>query len=392
MTVDSGLRARQEAWLRIHGLALLIRPASRARGALARSAPWLAMWVVFDISTLLLMRALPQDQIVADDLDLTPAGITLMTVALVLLLLMVPVGVLVAKAVREASGAVRSAMVWGIAALALAGIPVLFSVAMPGGLVASDVWPRPLYFLGALLLAFVHAGSLLAWVGRQVVRELASLGPMAARVLPLVMLTMLLVFFTTELWQVLAKLPVDRVLILVGLVVLLVIVLISTGAYDAVDEVWRDGRPNPELLVGTPFEDHEMDAPTSPLSRLERMNLVAVPGAVLAVQTLLFALLAGGFFFTVGMVAVPRDVIASWIEQPSVNLTVGRLVLPIDSTLVRVTAFLGAVAGLSFAASNITDQQYRGLFFARAIEDLRRGVAARHVYRDAGRGGGQAVG
>jgi hypothetical protein len=240
-----------------------------------------------------------------------------------------------------------------------------------------------------LFCVWVGAGSILAWSLRKAVAELGTVGRMATKALPLLVMVVVFAFFSTEMWQIAASLPRWRLWLVVALFALLGVLfmaarldeelkkMIDTVAGDKIDDlagVLR-GTPLAEAVPGTPIE-------TLPLGRRDRANVTLVLFVAQLLQVLVLSFLVFCVLTALGALAIDSSVIDSWLgegasKQPG---TLFQIDLPLPFGLVQVSIFLAAFSGLYFAASAATDQHYREAFFEPLLADVRVSLAARQVY------------
>jgi hypothetical protein len=110
------------------------------------------------------------------------------------------------------------------------------------------------------------------------------------------------------------------------------------------------------------------------------VNLVLVLLIAQAVQVLLLAIAVFAFFMMFGAVAIDDSVIQTWIaDEDGVHHIFG--IDAVSQELLQVSVFLAAFAGLYFTVYAITDEVYRKEFFTVIMNELRRAVGARVVYR-----------
>lgn len=221
-----------------------------------------------------------------------------------------------------------------------------------------------------LVGTYTGLGSLVRWSARRVRRELTTTGPMVARVLPILMLAVLFLFFSVEIWQVMVELSWPRTVAVLGVVVALTVLLVGISTRDDILHELRDRGP-----------EH-------PLRRGERINLVLVPVVATLIQAALFATLVF-FFLTLGWIAVPDITETRWTLRP-LNDTGGLLFgLPVSVTLVRVSLMLAVFSALNLAAAAASDAAHKARFVRPMLDEVVRGLAAREAYLRARRRGGR---
>lgn len=369
-TPASSLPAHEDH-LRALGLPLMIAPATRRRELLARSAGVSAGLAVactgisaVDRSNDRMIALLEQLGPDADpELIDVPAPIVGLLVLAIALWVAAPlVGWLVSKTARRAHPAVGSVL--GLVALAaLVVVPHL----------AFDPHDGPTHRTTALLAAGVLAGtytglgSLVRWSARRVRRELTTMGPMVARVLPILMLAVLFLFFSVEIWQIMVELSWPRTFAVLGVMVGLTVLLVGISTRDDILHDLR-GR-EPEQL----------------LRRAERVNLVLVPVLATLIQAALFASLVFLFFVTLGWIAIPEITETRWTLRPPDEP--GGLLsgLPVSVTLVRVSLMLATFSALNLAAAAASDAAHKERFVRPMLDEVVRGLAAREAYLGARR-------
>ena len=250
----------------------------------------------------------------------------------------------------------------------------------------APAWCSGLLALYALLS--LRAQVIAGWALRRAFRSLGLLLPLLTRALPLLLLFITFLFINAEVWQVSSTLDGGilwgTVLFFGGAAVLFLIPRLA-DELDAFD----DSIVSADLIAaseGTPLEgpaqrlvDDDIDLPEeAQVTGLQMVNLVLVLVIAQAVQVLLLAVAVFAFFMVFGAVAIDDQVIESW--------TLGEVhhVFGIDAVsqeLLQVSVFLAAFSGLYFTVYAITDELYRKEFFTVIMNELRRAVGARVVYR-----------
>ena len=229
---------------------------------------------------------------------------------------------------------------------------------------------------------------MVTWALRRTFRSLGLLFPLATRALPLLLLFITFLFINAEVWQVASSLDGGvlwlTVLLFAGVAIGFLLVRLDEEL-DAFD----DSIVSADLLAaskGTPLEapaqrliDDDIDLPEeAQVTGLQMVNLVLVLVIAQAVQVLLLAVAVFGFFLVFGTVAIDDTVIESWTGD-DVHHVFGLELL--SQELLQVSFFLAAFSGLYFTVYAITDELYRREFFTTIMNELRRAVGARVVYR-----------
>ncbi|WP_410616581.1 hypothetical protein [Amycolatopsis sp. lyj-109] len=276
----------------------------------------------------------------------------------------------------------------GTAAIMAAGFVVVVPVV--DRVVAGD--SLPLGFLtqlailtGLFAAAFVGVGSIVGWALRAAYRQTRLLGELITRALPLLLLFTVFGFFTTEIWQVGAALPRQRMWLVVGLLALVAVAFLLAMLKDEVTRLTQS-RTAPvglDKLRETPlagFLADDVPAERLPLTKLERANMVLVLVLTQVLQTFVLATLVFVFFVVFGIVAVQHAVIKAWVGRDPVSGTLFGIQLPIPQELLQVSLFIAAFSGLYFAASTVTDAKYRSAFFDPLADHLAVSLVARDLY------------
>lgn len=369
----------QETWLRGQGLPFVVPARRRRQRLLPRTSAVLITFTFFASALLLADAAISGDNVI-ELLELLdyPSVLTAFGVAAVLALLAIPAGLIYGRWQRALSP--RARIVWAATVwfMWLVGLSLAASLSGARFGLHLHIFTRVLLLLVAILLAWLELDRIVAWASRRSLRELAATLPAVARILPLLMITVLLVFFTGELWQVSAvmtKIQMWALGLFLSFLILLVILPTALDMIDDTDLALTDAG----LLDNTPFTQLPESRPR--LSLGERLNLLVCALALQTVQVTLFVVVTFGVFAIFGSITLTPKLIESWAAAPSKNLVWLGLSLPMDAAMFRVCLILALFSGLSFAASTLTDSMYRELFIARISQEVRRNVAARHCYR-----------
>jgi hypothetical protein len=208
--------------------------------------------------------------------------------------------------------------------------------------------------------------SILRWVGRRILRQLASSTALLARAVPLLMIIVLLAFVNMEMWQVFAQIPEGGLVMIGGL-------FVGLGAAFLLARLPREVRAL----------EREAGAGSRALDRGERRNVGLVLFISQALQVLLVSLLVGLFFVVFGAIAVTEPVRELWFHGPGdVLFTVdlpGQTV-EVTAELLRVSGGLAAFSGLYFAIAMLTDATYREEFLDELTAEMRATFKARSEY------------
>jgi hypothetical protein len=288
------------------------------------------------------------------------------------------------------SEATRRSVAWLVLGLFVLGLPII-----DGGWSMTSLAEAPAFFVVSLIaiwLTYIGLGSIALWAFRFAWTQFGALGTLMSRALPLLMITVL-VFFTADLWQLTARLTRERLWQTVGFLALVAIIFAVVTIQDEVRSLREDrAEPTPpaSLLKGTPLAEYAETAPVTPtpLSRPEKLNVVAVLLVSQAVQVVLFTAGIFAFFVILGVIAIPDDVAVVWSQettcpngaQPPCAGTWFGVNTPLPQTLMQTSLFVAVLSGLYFTVNSSVDPQYRQRFFEPLIADLDISLAGRDVY------------
>lgn len=230
------------------------------------------------------------------------------------------------------------------------------------------------------------------WALGQTYRQIGDVVDLFARSLPLLLLFTIVLFINTEVWQVASSLE-------GGLFWAAGAFFVATGTIFLLIRLPRELATLREQLGGQSAVDACADSPLAnvaadiassvepaPMARRQEWNVLLVLLFSQAVQVVLVTLSIVAFFIVFGVVVIRPEVIESWLGIDNVAdhaLVAWRAFgtdLAVTPELVRVSGFLGALSGLYFIVSVITDSTYRDEFFDDVVRDVRQSIAVRNVY------------
>ena len=248
-----------------------------------------------------------------------------------------------------------------------------------------------------LLLGLIYIGTsygvvpMFRWALGRLVRQFGGLFDLFVRTLPLLLLFVVLLFITAEVWQVAASLDGGSMW---GVLVLFVaagtIFLITRlpkelgrlSSFESKSEVIQ-------LTKGTPVEEgaQSLDSSfeTPKLGRREWVNVGLVALFSQGVQILLVSVLIALFCVGFGLLALTPEIIESW-SGGAVNdvarFSIGDREIVLTEELLSVAALLASLSGFYFTVSALTDETYRKEFYEDIVHEIRRSFAVRQVYHD----------
>ncbi|SPM36361.1 membrane protein, partial [Mycobacterium rhizamassiliense] len=362
-----------ESWFLERGLPSVLTPRGRWRRLWPRSSPMLAAWAAVEACLLGVFFVSDGNEVFIDG---TPT--TRQWVLLALLAAALPLAVLFGWLVsRVSSGRTRAA----IASAALA-----FAVAC--GVIESGPiqLTRDAVILGlVLLLTGSGVGAVLAWAVRMTFEHLATVGTLAIRALPIVLLTAL-VFFNTYVWLMAATINGQRLSLAIVFLAGIAAAFVVSKTAERVRPLLRSTASLPEGgegLAGTPFATMADPSPGSVLKKAERLNVIFLLAASQLVEILVVALVGATMYLVLGLIILTPSLLKEWTHTSVSTATVLGWTLPVPDSLIHICLFLGALTFMYISARAVDDAEYRGMFLDPLIADLHVALAARNRYRGA---------
>ena len=283
--IDVTQRRAADAWFLDRGLPAVLRPGALVRRLWPRSAPALAGFAVFMANSALVVAMTGKHTI---DIDGHPNRTEWFILALLVLVLPIAavVGWLVSRisTVRGRSVAATVAVTVAIAGGILGG---------PSPRVVVDLIIEGVVFAAILALTACGAGSIMSWAAQMTMSNLAEAGSLAARALPLLLLTFL-VFFNSPVWLMSATISRPRLWLALTFLVVIAAAFVVSVTADRIMPIIETGDPADDhsaRLTGTPFETMPDPATARALSRTERLNVLFVVAASQLSQILILSLI-----------------------------------------------------------------------------------------------------
>jgi hypothetical protein len=227
------------------------------------------------------------------------------------------------------------------------------------------------------------------WGLGQIVQQVQSVFTLFIRALPLLILVLALLLFTTEVWQTASDLNATKIVLVVALFVVIGGGFAAARLPQQISELatFESWSRTVERVEGTPIEPvvrelaEPADAPAS-LSRRQWQNVGLVVLVSEALQVLLVSLSVFLFFVVFGMLTLTQSVMAEWVDQVDVLWRVELFdnTFVLTEELVKVSMFLAAFSGLYFMVVLLTDVVYRREFLDEVVSDVRDAFAVRAAY------------
>ena len=369
-------RREAERWFLANGLPAVMRPGVLVRGVLPRSAPALAAFAVFMAVSILVVAVTGKHTIAIDGSPTRTEWFVLAMLTLVL-----PAAVALGWAVSRMDDDRRRT---GISVLSLLVAVIGGILGGPSATIFVDLVFDAVVIAVILLCTATGVGSVLGWAARMTFANLASIGDLLVRALPVLLLTML-VFFNSPAWVMAATVGRTRLWCALGLLYLIAVAFLMSNTFARVQVVAHQERDHStedtDELAGTPFEHLPRQPQPLELSAPERANVAFVLALSQLVQVLTVAVVTGGIFLVFGLILISPELLEAWTHgSPSDGQFLG-MTLPIPNALIQISLFLTALTFMYLAAKAVSDKEYRERFVEPLLEDLRLTLVARDRYR-----------
>lgn len=235
-----------------------------------------------------------------------------------------------------------------------------------------------------LLQTGCGVGSVLGWAVRMTLEHLATVGTLAVRALPIVLLTAL-VFFNTYVWLMAANINGERLTLAMVFLLAIAGAFVVSKTVERVRPLLRSTTVMPQgsqSLAGTPFATMGDPSPGFPLTRAERLNVVFLLAASQLVEILVVASVGAAIYLVLGMIILTPPLLREWTHYDSMTTTVLGMTFPAPDSLIRMCLFLGALTFMYISARAVDDAEYRAMFLDPLIDDLHTALLARNRYRN----------
>ncbi len=303
----------------------------------------------------------------------TPEWIVLVIVGLSMPL-MVVVGWLVS---RSRSGRMRA----GVATMSVLVIACVGATA--AGL--SELVQETVVVAVIVILTGCGVGSVVGWAVRMMLSHLTTVGALAVRALPVVLLTAL-VFFNTYVWLMAATISGNRLGLAMVFLVSIAAAFVVSATVERVRPMLRSTAVLPDdtaKLADTPFAKMPDVPDCATLKRAERLNVVFVLAASQLAQILVVAVVTAAIYLILGLIVLSPELLKEWTHTYKSTATVLGFTVPVPDSLVHMTLFLGALTFMYISARAAGDAEYRSTFLDPLIDDLHATLVARNRYRGA---------
>jgi len=306
---------------------------------------------------------------------------TLEWVVLAIVAAALPLAVIVGSLVpRLPHGRIRA-----LAGIAAAGVAAVAGLIDAG---STSLLTTALGVATILILTGCGVGSVLAWAVRTTLSHVATVGALAVRALPVVLLTAL-VFFNTYVWLMAVTISGKRLWLAMAFLISIAASFVISGTVERARPMLRSTAVLPrdcERLADTPFAAMP-DAPDGAVSprvtRTERLNVVFVLATSQLVQISVVAMVTATIYLILGLIVLTPALLKEWTHVGTLESTLLGWTVPVPDSLIHMCLFLGALTFMYISARAVGDGDYRKMFLDPLIEDLHATLIARNRYRNA---------
>ena len=240
----------------------------------------------------------------------------------------------------------------------------------------------------ALILIVVRFDvfALTRWLVHELTESVSSAGTVLSRVVPLLMVALLVSYYTTELWQSggrMGTLPFVATIVLFALLGGAFLARKEDFDPDALSQL-DDREALKEALADTPRPDaaDEVAVPVRcPLTPRQERHLLIVASSSRLVLATLIGLCALGFFMVLGWLTVDAATVKTWTGAPAQSFLswdgVGGHRYVLSWEHLRVAGFLAAFSGFYYAVASATDGTMRQGLRDTATDSIRSACALR---------------
>lgn len=360
-----------ESWFLARGLPAVLPLRSRSRHLLARMAPALAAYATVIVVLLVVYLITGSSEVAIDGAPTASERVVLAVLVLVL-----PAAVLVGWLIARVHGRrAKSALAIGsLVVAALAGL-------IQGG--ASHLVGTGVVLVVVAVLTATGVGAVLSWAVRLTMSQVAAMGGLFIRALPVMLLTVVL-FFNSYVWLMAASISRPRLWLAVLFLIAVTCAFIASTSHARVGPMLESiGSPHQGVhdLSGTPFEAVPDPPVDDPLTRTEHLNVVVVFAAAQVAHLLMVAVCTSAIYFVLGLILLTPTVLAKWTGDGAADGTVLGMTIPVPQSLIHMTMVLIATTFMYVAARSVGDEEYKRDFLGPLIEDLHTTLLARNRYR-----------
>jgi hypothetical protein len=249
----------------------------------------------------------------------------------------------------------------------------------------SQLLQEAVVIVAVLILTGCGAGSVVGWAVRMMLSHFATVGALAVRALPVVLLTAL-VFFNTYVWLMAATISGNRLGMAMAFLITIAAAFVTSATLERVRPMLRSTTVLPKdtaRLADTPFSTMPDVRNCTPLKKSERLNVVFVLATSQLAQILVVAVVTTAIYLILGLIIMSPSLLKEWTHSYVSTATVLGWTLPVPDSLIHMCLFLGALTFMYISARAASDAEYRSTFLDPLIDDLHTTLIARNRYRSA---------
>ena len=407
---------QSNTWFRKQGVPLIIPARQRALDAFPRSAPWILWASIMHVCYIFLRDILI---LVVDDANgslpeyikaitantaLSDEVLPMLVLGGIFLVMPIISGVFITLAhVLMVRTPQWVQITTGILTILFAGMLFIAGVFESSSLDGLDfVYDGgqvfPLIVIGIYLAIFLGVDTVLGWSLKHAIHQLASLPPMIAKVLPVLMVSVLFIFVNADLWKLANGLSFPRTWAVLGLMGLLAVFVVVTTSLERTARLL--GRNRGDDVASFSESDYERAAALEggiwntaqdwveekkilehrPLKIAPWSNLIIIPMIGQIIQATLFMLLVFGFFMGFSSIAISDSTIESWMTVKPEHLKILGVDTNINAVVIKVSMIVAVFSGLSFVATTSSDEKYARSFLKPMIERIKHILIIRDIY------------
>lgn len=247
--------------------------------------------------------------------------------------------------------------------------------------------------VGAYLVVSFGLLPMIYWGGAYSGHQIALIGRLVGRILPLLLLFSAFLFLNAEVWQVAHDFSWPYYAIVLGVIgvfslgsvaVRIPSELVGLARFESWDQVCEliNGCNSPLAPAEPPTGVAVSEVP--PLGRFDRVNLGLLMFVAQAVRVVLVGLVVGVFYVAFGLLTVREATIVSWVASDALDPLARFGFLGHDLVLtwelLGVAGFIATLSALQFAVSSVTDSAYREHFYDDMANEAREVLATRALY------------
>lgn len=403
-------------WFRKQGVPLIIPARQRALDAFPRSVPWI-LWAsimhvcyIFLRDILILVvddakGSLPEYiKAITTNTALSDEVLPMLVLGGIFLVMPIISGVFITLAHMLMVRTPKWVQITtGILTVLFAGMLFIASVFESSSLDGLDfVYDGsqvfPLIVIGIYLAIFLGVDTVLGWSLKHAIHQLASLPPMIAKVLPVLMVSVLFIFVNADLWKLANGLSFPRTWAVLGLMGLLAVFVVVTTSLERTARLL--GRNRGDDVACFTENDYERAAALEggiwntaqdwveekkilehrPLKIAPWGNLIIIPMIGQIIQASFFMLLVFGFFMGFSSIAISDTTIESWMTVKPEHLKILGVDTNINAVVIKVSMIVAVFSGLSFVATTSSDEKYARSFLKPMIARIKHILIIRDIY------------